>query len=247
MEINLTSYMTLETYENSLINDEVLTYRVFIPKVKRRKYKAFIFLHGSGQRGDDGISHIQSNAKILNYIIEHPIYGKETIIIAPQLPSEQSWVDLDALKNGTYDFKSNYSNPQQLLFNEFLDKELTKKFKIDPQFIYIGGISMGGAATIDFISRFPSKFAAAISICGTLDLNQIKLLRRTPLWLFHSSDDPVVNHLPFKKGYELLTELGADINYTEFKNTGHAVWDKAYEEPGLIDWIFSKKKIMPRF
>ena len=59
MEINLTSYMTVETYENQEINDEVLRYRVYIPKVKRRKYKVFIYLHGSGERGNDRDSFYQ--------------------------------------------------------------------------------------------------------------------------------------------------------------------------------------------
>src|SRR5690554_104539 len=247
MEIKLTNYMTVETYENAEINDEVLRYRVYIPKVKRRKYKVFIYLHGSGARGDDNLLQIQHHSKLINYIIDHPIYGKETIIIAPQVPLEQSWVPLDDVRRGTYNYASNPVYPIQELFNEFLDKELEKRYKVDKQYVYISGISMGGAGAIDYITRFPGKFAACLSICGTLDLSQIKRYKRTPLWLFHASDDPVVDYTPFKTGYEKLQEIGADVLYTEFDDTGHAVWNKAYEEPGLIDWIFSKKKTMPRF
>lgn len=247
MEINLTNYMTVETYENAEINDEVLRYRVYIPKVKRRKYKVFIFLHGAGERGDDNLAHIQHNATLLNYIIDHPIHGKETIIIAPQVPEGQTWVPLEDVRQGTYNYETNPVYPIQEIFNDFLDKELEKRFKVDNRYVYIGGISMGAAGTMDLITRFPGKFAAALPICGTLDLNQLKRYQRTPLWLFHSSDDPVVDYTPFKTGYEKLSQMGADVMYTEFNDTGHGVWVKAYEEPGLIDWIFSKKKTMPRF
>lgn len=247
MEINLTNYMTVETYENQEINDEVLRYRVYIPKVKRRKYKVFIYLHGSGERGSDNLLQIQHHAQLLNYIIDHPIYGKETIIIAPQVPEDQAWVPLDDVKQGTYVYDTNPVSPIQALFNDFLDKELERRYKVDNQFVYISGISMGGAGAIDFVTRFPGKFAACLSICGTMDLSQVKRLKRTPLWLFHSSDDPVVDYTPFKTGYEELTKIGADVMYTEFNDTEHGVWRKAYEEPGLIDWIFSKKKTMPRF
>src|SRR5690554_7547115 len=96
MEINLTNYMTVETYENQEINDEVLRYRVYIPKVKRRKYKVFIYLHGSGERGSDNLLQIQHHAQLLNYIIDHPIYGKETIIIAPQVRSEEHTSELQS-------------------------------------------------------------------------------------------------------------------------------------------------------
>ena len=247
MEIDLINYMTTETYENPEINNEVLRYRVYVPKVKRRKYKVFIYLHGSGERGDDNLKQIQHHAKLINYIIDHPIYGKETIIIAPQVPEDQRWVPLDDIRFGTYNYDNNPVMPIQEIFNDFLEKELDRRYKVDPQFVYISGISMGGAGAIDYVTRYPGKFAACLSICGTLDLSQVNRLRRTPMWLFHSSDDTVVDYRPFKVGYEKLLELKADVQYTEFNDTGHGVWVKAYEEPGLIDWIFSKKKTMPRF
>ncbi len=245
--MKLTDYMKLETYKNESIHSSPLLYRVYVPKSKRKKNKLFIFLHGAGERGNDGLSHVNNNAKLLEYIIDHPIYGKETIIIAPQIPENERIVSLEDTLMGTYQYKTNTTTPIQLLLNDFIENEIEKQYKLDPQYFYIGGLSMGGVTTIDYITRYPNKFAAAISICGTLDLSEIQTLKRTPLWLFHSSDDPVVNYEKFDKAYHLLDQLGADVKYTLYNNTGHGVWNKAYEEPGLLDWLFSKKKTMPRY
>ncbi|CDR30773.1 Predicted esterase [Acholeplasma oculi] len=247
MDIKLTDYMSLEIYENKDIHPTGLLYRVFIPRVKRRKYKLFIYMHGSGERGIDGISHVERHAKILNYIIDHPIYGKETIIIAPQIPENERMVPLSDIKAGKYDFELNETTPIKTLIHEFIHKELPTKYKIDPQHMYIGGISMGATHAFDLIASFPGKFASGLLICGILDLKQLPKVKHTPLFMFHSSDDPVVPYQSYHNGYEILKSLGADVMYHEFNDTGHAVWNKAYEEPGLIDWIFTKKRIKPRF
>lgn len=240
--MNLADIMTLETYTNQNITETPLLYRVYIPTEKKSSYRLFIFLHGAGERGDDGEKQIAYNAQIIEQIINHPVYGKETIIIAPQVPLEQRWVPLKDITGGTYKYRFNALTPIHYIFNDFIENELEKRYPIDSSKIYMGGLSMGGAGTIDYVTRYPEKFAAAISICGTLDLDEIQTLKKTPLWLFHSSDDPISNYSPFHHAYQALKKIGATINYTEYSDAGHGSWVRAYQTPNLIDWLFSHSK-----
>jgi len=53
-----------------------------------------------------------------------------------------------------------------------LIEEILKKYPVNQKKIYVTGLSMGGFATWDIISRFPGKFAAAIPICGGGDVSK---------------------------------------------------------------------------
>ncbi|MBN3490306.1 hypothetical protein JV173_02140 [Acholeplasma equirhinis] len=239
--MNLVDIMKLESYDNPAIGQK-LQYTVYIPQEKRDKYKLFIFMHGSGERGEDGLKPIMYHAKIAKMIIEHPVYGKETIIIAPQVPTEQRWMPLEDVFKGTYRYATNQPTPIQLIFNDFLENELFKRYPIDKHHVYMGGISMGGSGIMDYITRYPDMFAAVIPICGTLDITQLETYKKTPMWLFHSSDDTTVSYVPFRDGAKVLMEMGAPVRYTEYNDTGHPSWHRAYETEGLLDWLFSHSK-----
>ena len=42
-----------------------------------------------------------------------------------------------------------------------------------------------------------------------------------------------------------MKEIGAEVHYTEFPGVGHNSWDKAYDEPKLFPWLFSKVRPTP--
>jgi hypothetical protein len=42
-----------------------------------------------------------------------------------------------------------------------------------------------------------------------------------------------------------MKQIGAEVRYTEFPGTGHDSWDKAYDEPKLFPWLFSKSLAAP--
>jgi hypothetical protein len=39
-----------------------------------------------------------------------------------------------------------------------------------------------------------------------------------------------------------LKALNAEVKYTEYSGVAHFMWDQAYAEPGLPEWLFSKQK-----
>jgi hypothetical protein len=41
---------------------------------------------------------------------------------------------------------------------------------------------------------------------------------------------------------EALRGAGSNVKYTEYRFSGHAIWNRAYGEDGLIDWLFAQRK-----
>ena len=119
----------------------------------------------------------------------------------------------------------------------------------DPGAMFMGGLSLGGFGTFDFIERYPGYFAAAFPICGGGDTSYLhKVIRdlSTSLWIFHGASDPTVNvkySRQFYKAYQGLKWTGAEIKYTEYPGVKHNSWDNAFAEPGLIEWLKSKAYI----
>jgi len=68
----------------------------------------------------------------------------------------------------------------------------------------------------------------------------VKIGAKTPVWIFHGGDDPVVPVIESRRMYQALTALGGEVHYTEYPGVGHDSWVKAYDEPELISWLLSK-------
>jgi hypothetical protein len=41
---------------------------------------------------------------------------------------------------------------------------------------------------------------------------------------------------------EAIRAIGGNITYSEYRFSGHAIWDRAYHEDGLVDWVFSQQR-----
>lgn len=240
--MNLYEVMSLETFSNDLLDSKPLIYRAYVPKTKKDKYKVFIFLHGAGERGNDGSFHVTPNADIIKNIINHPIYGEDTICIAPQVPKDETWMAMTDILGGSYDYDSNPVTPLQLMFNDFLVNELPKKYNIDKDNIFISGISMGASGAFDYLIRYPKMFRAAILICGIMDQKKLEIIKDIPLHLFHSKDDTTVPPKGYEVAYEKFKSMGSDVEFIEYLDAGHGSWRRAYKEPHLLDWLYSKSK-----
>jgi hypothetical protein len=124
---------------------------------------------------------------------------------------------------------------------------ISKKYKIDPNKIYIHGLSNGGAGVFDIVKRAPWMFAAAltmsaISEAGIINYGLVPKIANIPLWMFQGGID--TNPTPGKtEGYiKKFREGGVSVRYTKYSNLGHGTWNSAYNEPDFFSWIRSKEK-----
>jgi predicted peptidase len=222
------------------IGAENYRYQVYVPRDwnKGRKWPVILFLHGAGERGDDGLvqTEVGIGAAIRRQVDRFP-----AIVVMPQCRKGQWWTQ-DAM--------------QEQALKAF--EQSVKEFNGDPARFYLTGLSMGGYGTWSIASKHTGKFAALVPICGGIrppprvnipdsdkasDPNvdpyaeAARKIGKTPVWIFHGGADPVVPPDESRKMNEALKAAGGDVKYTEYENVGHNSWDKAYAEPELMKWM----------
>ncbi|GHG80496.1 alpha/beta hydrolase-fold protein [Comamonas sp. JC664] len=132
------------------------------------------FLHGMGEQGDGGVNQLKRvrwNGP-LAYIDQE---GKDYpfILVAPQTDTSGFW--------------SAYEVQHHL--DPFFEHILST-LETDRKRVYLTGLSMGGAGTFNYASRFPSKLAAAIPVCtggyGATAADALPIVQANlPVWASH--------------------------------------------------------------
>ena len=124
---------------------------------------------------------------------------------------------------------------------------LMKKYKIDPNRVYIHGLSNGGAAVYDIIKRAPWLFAAtatmsAVNDGGLITQNLVSKVAHIPLWTFQGGQDTNPTPGRTETFVKKFREAGMIVRYSKYPNLGHGTWGTAYNEPDFFTWLRSKNK-----
>lgn len=218
---------TIEGYRY-LSGETELPFRLKKPQITEteKEYPLIVFLHGSGERGDDNQCHVMLS--LLNGVEEN---GTECFILMPQLHSNGNWTDDDI----------------DLALTSLIDDYILKEYPIDETRIYITGDSRGGAGTFDQLIRHQGKYAAAMPLCGYHETfyegsEVYEIFKDTPIWMGHNSVDPLVPVANSRGVYEAVTALGGEkVKYTEYKTIGHNCWDRFYGEAEVWQWLFEQQ------
>jgi len=202
-------------------------YAIFLPadyeQEAEKKWPVILFLHGSGEVGTDGVK--QTTVGLPPFIArERRTF--EFVTIMPQ--AQTMW----------------FLGKDEAAIWLILDKEL-KALNVDPNRIYITGLSMGGYATWDLICKRPDVFAAAAPVCGNGNPAVVSNAKRMPIWAFHGDKDQAVPVAGSRAPVDALRLLGAQPVYTEYANAEHAIWDTVYRTERLYSWLLSHKRQVP--
>lgn len=219
---------------------DTLNYRMLFPDADRfRKYPLVIFLHGSGERGDDNDAQLKWG--VMNFATDQNMMLHPAIVIAPQCPEKMTWSNVTHGKDDeALELQPEPSKPMALVIG--LIHQLIKTMPVDTDRIYITGLSMGGFGTYDAIERYPYLFAAAVPVCGGGDTSRVAEIAHIPMWIFHGADDPAVNPVYDLRMLEALTRTGARPGFTEYPEVGHFSWIAAYSDPVMMEWLFRQHK-----
>jgi predicted peptidase len=228
-----------------ITGNDTLRYRILYPEnyKKRKSYPLIMFLHGSGERGNNNEAQLMHGGDLF---LKDDIRKKyPAIVIFPQCPKDSSWARFKRQANTderTEMIQESATVPQMLV--KMLMDSLMEKKEINAKQIYIGGLSMGGMGTFDMVIRNPEYYAAAFPICGATKVPlYVEKASAVPLWLFHGALDNVVLPTYSRELYKALKAKGVEtVTYTEYPNANHNSWDSAFAEPQLLPWIFSNKK-----
>jgi predicted esterase len=200
-----------------------LKYLAQLPKEYRKgsgkKWPMILFLHGSGERGDNlelvkklGIPNIAEKKNL------------QFVAISPQCPANSGW------------------DTQIYALNTLLD-EIIEKYDVDISRIYLTGLSMGGLGTWNFAMTYPERFAAIAPVSAWANTSNIERLKDIPVWAFHGESDVVVPVSYEQKAVDALNACGGNVKSTIYSGIGHesGVWVQAYDDP-LFTWFLSHTK-----
>ena len=218
---------------------ESLNYRIYLPASlePKTRYPLILFLHGAGERGDDNRTQLFPGVPdILVYSLKN---NQPLILIAPQCPSRMMWVNTpwNADSHTMPEFPS---YPMKLVI-ELLQNSI-EKYPVDPDRVYVTGLSMGGFGTWDILQRKPELFAAGIPICGGGDPDYAEKIKDIPIWVFHGDRDSVVKVERSRAMVEAIKKAGGCPLYTEYKDCGHDSYTKTYSDSDVLKWLFEQKK-----
>ena len=220
-----------------------LGYRMLAPETLEdgRLYPLVLFMHGAGERGsDNALQLVHGSGMFLNPVNRgnYPAY-----VIFPQCPEDAFWAY--STRPGNYSAGQMSSpdepTPQIKAVRELIDEFLASA-PVDPDRIYVMGISMGAMATYDMLIRYPGLFAAAVPICGVVKPERIKEAPSAKMWIIHGDADDVVPVAGSREAYRRFKEVGADVRYKEFVGCKHNSWDPAFNLPDFLSWIFEQRR-----
>ena len=212
-----------QTEESFLPKDKSQGYRYLLynpsseAKKKKREWPLLIFLHGRGERGNN-----------LNLVKKHgPPKIVETkdlpfIIASPQCPRTDLWWKPHVVAG--------------------LVDELLLKYPVDPDKVYLSGLSQGGFGTWATAAQHPKKFAAVAPVCGGGKTEWAKKFGPLPIWNFHGDADKVVPVGLSRIMVEAVEKAGGQIKYTEYPGVRHDSWTQTYRNPKLYDWLLSHSR-----
>lgn len=207
---------------------------------KPGKFILVCYFHGAGSRGNDNFLQVRIGAPPLASYCER--HGLKVLVIMPQCRENCKWVDVP-WESESHTLPPEPSRHMKLAL-ALLDAKL-KEFDIDRERIYALGMSMGGYAVFDMVSRRPELFAAAASMCGGGDTAQAPNLRDTAFYLIHGNEDSAVPVVRSRNMAKALRDAGnPNVVYHELAGVDHNVWDPFFADDEGLDFLFAQKRTL---
>lgn len=246
--VNQVKTRTVDEFEKAEFtasNGVTLSYNLKRSLSKEAK-PLMVWLHGGGEVGTDGRNHLTANRGAVVWTES----GYDTSVLAVQYPEN-------------YSFKI-YNNAEQLpIMKAYFEAqvELIQKLiaegEVDPDRIYLSGVSSGGGGAFRFLMQYPDLFAGAIIVAakdtvadytGSVDAfkQELKGIVDVPMWIMHAQNDPTTDSRTSSLAYQALTEMGA-------KQVHLTLYDDAYMDShrfygGLKHWswvpAFNNKEVI---
>lgn len=229
------------------LGKSVCSYRFFEPQTDPGAYYPLVvYLHGAGERGSDTMQVLQ-NSGAVDFAMPAWQEGHPCYIFAPQCAPEASW-----------------AAPEYQALIVAAVAQLKTQYAVDPDRVYLTGLSMGGMGTWQLLATHPELFAAAMPICGAGNPKGLWRARAVPVWAFHGADDPVVpvsgqgnlslSQTALSGTRDMVAALrgfGSQVvRYTEYapgylekvwQVGAHAAWVPAYADQTALCWLFDQR------
>ena len=225
---------------------DTLLYRLLLPENYNpgKTYPMVLFLHGSGERGNDNEAQLTHGADL--FLRDSVRKNYPAIIVFPQCAAQDSWANMSSKNDSSgkriFQFKNNGKTTKSMWLVERLVRNIINLYPVTRKQLYVGGLSMGGMGTFEIVRRNPKLFVAAFPICGGADSSIAKKIKNVNWWIFHGAKDQTVDPMYSQIMARALQQEKASVMFTLYPEAEHNSWDNAFAEPGLLPWLFSNKK-----
>jgi predicted esterase len=198
-----------------------LTYSLYVPGSAQagKPLPMIVVLHGMGGRGDLTLQRWQ---KRLN---------DEYIILCPTYPIG-AWWTLSA---------------EELVLQ--LIRETRARYPVDPNRIFLAGLSNGALGTYLIGMFYPDYFAGVIPIAGAVSephyLHFLINLTHTPVYSIQGTHDPIFPIQFSRRIYRILTDMNYPLTYRKHSERGTAHGGHFLPEsqlPGLMEWLNEQRR-----
>jgi dipeptidyl aminopeptidase/acylaminoacyl peptidase len=188
-----------------------------------KRYPLVIWLHGSGQSGNDNTSQMGGATGVFTKPENQQEHA--CFLLAPQCP------------DAAIGWKNEVAQNLMALIADLADK-----LPIDQDRLYLTGSSMGGSGTWSILAKWPSVFACGVVLCGGGDPKTAETIKHIPIWVFHGDKDDMVPVERARTMFAALKAVNGNIQYTELPDTGHNIAGIVYPKQDLREWMFTQRK-----
>lgn len=196
-------------------------------KKTTKKYPLILFIHGIGELGTNlakmNCCGLPKHLRNKSFPADFEVKGKHYsfLVMSPQFKVRPTPADIQSV----IDFAK-------------------KRFRVDPDRIYVTGLSMGGGSTWDYSAVYGQVAAAVVPVCGgtrpTSALAEKIASKDLPVWTLHSTGDKVV---PVKWAENWITwidnnnpSLSSRTKLTVWNSISHnSTWAKAFNPSTRVD------------
>lgn len=222
----------------TVVDDKTMEYRLYDPSdngYEAESYPLVLFLHGEDAVGDDNETQLTANRGATLWTEEGLAQQNPVYVLAPQC------------QDGDWTTEENVA-----LVKQALDDVIAEN-NVDPDRIYVQGMSIGGTGTWKMLLEYPDVFAAGIPICGQIpeeyyeNPDVFKSLVNMPIWAFHTADDDVIPAEETAKAVQALKDAGSKcIKYEEYSagsiTPAHEVWNRVYDIGTPYNWLMVQSR-----
>ncbi|MCL2700789.1 MAG: alpha/beta hydrolase-fold protein [Phycisphaerae bacterium] len=198
-----------------------------------KRWPLLVHLHGAGGRHLPLETLWREGANSQAWIREDSPF----IVVSPLCPENEWWQPAAVMS---------------------LVDQLIATMRVDPDRVYLTGISMGGFGTWNTAASYSDRFAAIVPLCGGMDPEQAVWLKDMPIWAFHGDADNIVpveytrgpiNRLREANGKtngETAGKADGDtgvphIKYTEMPGVDHFI-GHVYNNREIYDWLLQQRR-----
>ena len=188
-------------------------------EVPAEGWPVLLFLHGSGERGDD-------LSRVCAWGPPAMVERGEAVpflVVSPLCAAGRAWEVSPLLA--------------------LLDA-VGARYAVDARGVCVTGISMGGYGAAGVAAMAPERFAACVPVCGGYPgpLLHAEALASVPVWAFHGGADEVVDPGESVRLVDRVRAAGGEARLTIYDGVGHDCWTRAYAEPALWAWLRERRR-----